>query len=329
MKKRWIIAVLAGILVTGGVSGCGIAGYDITLETDGLTRKNVFSVNGEKCSQKEAKLYLCNYKNLYGNAYGVDLWNYDFGDASLEDYIKDVTIDELSRIYCMEQIARQQGVSLTADEKKISAQAAEQYFGSLTKEEISYMGIKQDELEEYYNRYGLARKLYREMTEGMTEEVSDDEARVIRINQIFVTSKENAKAVKAKLHAGEDFTTVANFYNEAGEIEVTVARGQLPEAVEEVAFDLENEAVSGEIQTEEGYYFIECVNKFEEELTEQNKSVILVQREQQRYEEAYSSFVAEAECKLNEKIWDTVSVTDLKKEITTDSFFSTYEELAE
>ena len=41
-----------------------------------------------------AKLYLSNYRNLYGSAYGMDLWQYDFGDASLEDYVKDVTLQE-------------------------------------------------------------------------------------------------------------------------------------------------------------------------------------------------------------------------------------------
>lgn len=314
-------------LAAGLLSGCQIGGYEIVLETDGLTRENVFSVNGEKCSQTEAKLYLCNYKNLYGRAYGVDLWQYDFRDASLESYVKDVTLDELSRVYCMEQIAKNQGISLTSDEKKISEKAAKQYYESLTKDEVSYMGISQADVEGYYNRYALASKLYNEMTDGMTGEVSDDDARVIRIKQIFVTDRESADAVKARLHAGEDFTMVANNYNEAGDTEIIVARGKLPEEVEEAAFNLENEAVSDEIQTEDGYYFIECVNKYEEELTEQNKSVILEQREKQRYEEAYTSFVSKAECKLNKKVWDKVSVTDLTDEIATDSFFSTYEEL--
>ena len=64
---------------------------------------------------------------------------------------------------------------------------------------------------------------------------------------------------------GDDFASVANNYNELSAIQVTVSRDDLPDEVEEVAFHLDDNAVSGMIAAGNGYYFIKCLNKYNEE----------------------------------------------------------------
>lgn len=327
MKRRWISLLIALALITGQISGCSIGDTEIEFQLNMLSDKNVFSVNGEKCSVEEFRLYMCNYKNLYGTAYGVDLWGNASEADSLETYVREVALDELSRIYCMEQIAGEQNITLSADEKEAVSLAAEEYYESLTKAERNYIGLKKSDLEDYYTRYALACKLYDVMTDGESEEISDDEARVIRVYQIYVTDADTAAAVENALAADEDFTTVASSYNEASVMELTVARGDYPEAVEEVAFNLEDEEISGMIAVDGGYYFIQCISKFEEELTEANKENIRQQREQEKLEEAYSTFVEEADFALNEEVWEDISLPEDLSEIVTDSFFEIWEKL--
>lgn len=322
-RKLKALGVVLGLATL--LCGCQIGDTQFVFQKNTANRKEVFTLNGEACSLTEAKLYLSNYRNIYGNAYGVELWNYDFGEASLEDYIKEVTIDELTRIACMEQIAKEQEVELTEEEEAKVKKMAEIYYESLSKEEISYIGASQKNIENYYKNYALAQKLYDSLTQNINIEVSDDEARVIRIQQIYVTSAENAAAVNQKLLNGEDFVAVASNYNEAAVVETTVARGVLPEDVEEVAFNLDNDAVSGMIQSEDGYYFVKCLNKFEEELTEANKANIIVKREKAQFENAYSDFTEKAEYDFNEELWDSVTIAE-EEDITTDSFFEVFEE---
>ena len=180
MKKR---VLCAGILLAASLltAGCNIRDVEIRLDTHTSSSHTVFQINKEICGIKEARLYLCNYKNLYGRAYGVDLWDYDFGKASLQDYVKDVTIDELMRVYCMDQIARDKKIALTSEEQKKVQAAAKEYFQSLSEDEISYIGMTQSEIADAYANYALAYKLYNSLTQGIPEEVSDDEARVIKI----------------------------------------------------------------------------------------------------------------------------------------------------
>ena len=54
----------------------------------------------------------------------------------------------------------------------------------------------------------------------------------------------------------------------------------MPKEVVKEAFELENEEISGKIKTKEGYYFIKCINKYNKELTDKNKKVILEERKE-------------------------------------------------
>ena len=99
------------------LSGCSIVEKQIVFDVNAAKGHTVFSINDTKCNIKEANIYLCNYRNLYGEEYGVDLWECSQQQSDLESYIKDVTIDELVRVYCMDIIAENKKIALSEDEK--------------------------------------------------------------------------------------------------------------------------------------------------------------------------------------------------------------------
>ena len=250
MKKR-VFNLCTILLATTLLAGCKIGGKEIVFEL-GSDNDYVFSVGESKCSQKQARLFLCNYQNLYGNAYGVNLWDYDFEGDSLEEYVKGITLDELTKIVCMDIVSQEQEIALTEKEHKLVKKAAEEYYKSLSDDELSFMKVSQSDVVEIYENYALAEKLYKNLTEGVNTEVSDDDARVIRIQQICVSDKKNADAVSEKLAAGEAFETVAGEYSTCTTSQLTVSRGELPKELEEVAFELANDEISQAVKTTGG-----------------------------------------------------------------------------
>ena len=286
------------------LTGCQIGNKDIVVSGT-LSSRQVFTLDKSACSLKEAKVYLANYQNIYGTAYTIDLWQHDFGDASLLDYVKDITLEELTRVYTMDLLAQSQEVTLSEDE-------------------TAYMDVAETDIAEYYTHYALAQKLYHSLTNGVNEEVSDDEARVMEIMQIYVTDEDRAHEVEQKLAQGDDFASVANNYNELSAIQVTVSRDDLPDEVEEVAFQLDDNAVSGMIAAGNGYYFIKCLNKYNEELTEANKSNIVEKREKEAFDDVYNEFVASLSSRLNTDLWDGIELTT-DGSIQTNSFFAVFE----
>ncbi|WP_022751096.1 peptidylprolyl isomerase [Eubacterium sp. 14-2] len=329
LKHRFLTCIrkygmLAGCMILVlNLSGCKLGNTQVMVGGD-FSDNEVFKMKDIVCTLPEARVVLTNYQNMYATMYGIDLWNHEFPDNDLEKYVKDLTISRLAQIMAMDFLAEEKGIKLSEEEEGKIKEAAKEYFDSLNDAELEYMHVKQGDIEALYTRYGLANKLYTHLTQGVDDEVSDDEARIMEAQQIFVTDDEKAKTVEKQLKEGSDFLSVANIYNEAPETEVTFGRTDVPPEVEEVAFSLENDQVSDRITTEKGSYFLKCINHYNQEKTDDHKSVILEKRRKEAFDDVYSEFLTTLSSEFNEKVWKEVKV-EIKKEVKTDQFFDVYE----
>lgn len=318
--KRYAVCAVCMMMLF--LSACKIGNHEIVV-MNALGNRQVFKIGGTAMGLKEAGIYLANYQNIYGSAYGVDLWKHDFGDNSLVEYVKAVTLEELTQMVCMNLLAEARELSLTEDELERVKAAAAEYYGTLSEEEIGYLDVSENNIRQYYANYALARKLYNSLTSGVNEEVSEDEARVVEIMQIFVAEKAKASEVAGKLAGGDDFATVASNYNELSSIQITAARDELPKEVESVVFQLDNDEISGMIQTQDGYYFIKCLDKYNEELTEANKRNIVEKREKEAFDDVYNEFISGLSTNLNEELWNSLEL-NTGEAIKTDCFFEVF-----
>lgn len=322
MKRIKRIAAVCLLFCTL-LTGCQIGDKNIVVLKP-LGNKHLFQIGEMTCSMKEAKVYLANYQNIYGEAYTLDLWQHDFGDNSLEEYIKAITLNELVNMVCMKQLADQEGLVLSEEEEAKIKEAAKEYCASLTETDKDYLGISVSEAEEFYRHYALAGKVHQAIVNEIDDEVSDDEARVMQVMQIFVSDASTAAFVRSKLMEGEDFAAVANMYNELSSVSVNICRTDLPDEVEQIVFQLNDNEVTDAIQTEEGYYFIKCLNKFNQELTEENKEIILDKRRKDTFDGVYNQFLTGLSSYLNEDVWEALKI-DSTSGIETDQFFEIYD----
>lgn len=315
-KKKILIFAAALSMLLGG---CSIGGRQVVL-TDRFDSQEVFRIGDGVCRLTEAKIYLANYQNIYGKSYGIDLWQQKFKQKELERYIKEIALSEMARIACMELLAKNQEITLTEEEKQGLKEAAETYYQSLSGPELAYTGAQESDIVSMYEDYALASKVYQSLTRGINDEVSDDEARIMEATVIYVKEKETADVIAKKLGEGEDFAAIAGSYSQKPAVERAFGRGELPKEAEDAAFELDNDEVSACIAAEDGYYFIKCSEKFNEELTNANKSNIVRAREKAAFEDVYEAFVSGLSSELNHEAWDGISlVTD--GSITTDTFF--------
>lgn len=79
----------------------------------------------------------------------------------------------------------------------------------MSQEEIKLLGVDEDAVKSMYEDYCLAQEAYDKITEDVTVEVSDDESRVIQLDQIYVQEQSLAEELKGRLDQGEDFETLA------------------------------------------------------------------------------------------------------------------------
>ena len=326
--KRIGCRLVAVALVTAlalGSGGCQFGEGKVMISRR-MADHEVFQINGKVCKASMMKLLLINNMNLHGESYGIDLLqNEDLKvQKKFEQYIKKISMDELTKVYCMAALADAQEVKLTDEQQELAKLAGEDCYQSLSEEEIEEMDITQEDVEDIYEKYALADKLYRMLVQDVNGEVSDDEARIMKVRQIFTTDEAQAQKALADLKAEAEFSTVAANYTEADEIALTLQRGMLPEAVEQVVFSLENGETSDLIETDRGYYIFYCDNKFDEEQTQIHKADIVEQRKQEAFREVYDPFVASIHSQLNERVWDEISIRELEQFSYSD-FYVIYE----
>lgn len=295
-------------------SGCQIGGEKVTISR-GMSENEVFMVSGKSCKLPVMKLLLVNNINLYGDSYGINLVkNEDLKvQKKFGQFVKKICIDEAAKVYTMDALADEKGVALNDTQRELVQWAGEDCYKNLSEAEVSALGLSQDEVVDIYGKYALADKLYATLIADVNQEVSDDEARVMEIRQIYVKDEAQAQQAYSELQEETEFSTVAANYNEADEISLTVERGMLPEEAEAVAFAMEDGTYSQPVQTPDGYYIFYCDNKYDEELTQQHKQDIIEQRRQDAFDAEYDPFVAKTASKLNEKVWNNLSIQDLEQ----------------
>lgn len=313
--------MLACMILVTILPGCGETRFVLTT---GLAADEIFKIGDVTCDLGEGLVYLVNQKNQYEEIYGIEMWHHNVGDITLEEYMKNQTISQLAQVKSMVLLATEKEIELNEEETALAQSAAETYFSALSQEEAELLHVDQDMIRKMYEEYSLAYKAYDQITEDVSIEISDDEARIIQIQQIFVPEKNLAKELKEKLDEGESFDSLAANYSKASQEIVAVARGDKEEAYEEAAFELHNEEISDVLEADGGYYILKCLDTYMEEESDANKLRVAQLQKSERFQQIYADIMKDTISEYQEKLWSEVSFEDYE-DVKTSEFFEIYQ----
>lgn len=320
-KYRFAAVCLSTAIVASMLGGCKNTKFVLTT---GLASDELFRIGDVSCSLSEALVYLNNQKNQYENVYGIEMWDHDFGDITMEEYLKNQVVSQLAQVKSMVLLADEQKIVLSEEETGLAAEAAAEYTASLSEEELRLLKVDQEDILKMYEDYCLAYKAYDQITRDVSVEVSDDEARIIQIQQIFVPEEGLARELKKKLDDGEEFESLAANYSKASQMTISIARGDKDEVYEEAAFDLDNNGISDVFAADGGYYILKCLDTYMEEESEENKLRVAQKQRTERFRKIYSELMQDTLSEFQEHLWDNVRFTDYE-EVKTSSFFEIYQ----
>lgn len=330
MKKIVLISVMSLVLF---LTGCGSGGgIKRVVFTTGFHDDEVFRIEDRVCSLSEVMVYLINTQNGYEASFGKQLWEAQTDDGTVEDRLKESVLAKVAQLKVMNLLAQENGIALEEEELQKAGEAAQVYYSSLSAEEITAMnGVTLEEITDIYAEQVLANKLYDYIIRDINPEVSDDEARIITVEQIVIPYDNENRAIDRARQAqslileGNSFDDVMTMYNESDEGTVSFGKGEKEKVFEETAFNLGNEEVSGIIETSEGYVILKCISTFNREETEENKVKIVEQRKREVFGAQYDAFVSTLTKELNTDVWEGISLVD-DENVTTSSLMEVYQE---
>ena len=340
--KKLAMSCLMGVMSMTLLTGCGK--NTKLVFTTGLSGNQLFKIGDAKCTMPEAMIYLTTFYNQYGNIYGPEMWDYDFGGVSLEEHVKDVVLSKLAQIKIMNLMAEEREIELSKEEKELVSKAADKYFDALEDSIKDKENITKEIVKQVYTEYALANKVYLTITEDADMEISDDEARTVTVQVIYFQNwkmknnektslsenelqkvKETAKDVLKRINEGEIFENLAMQYSDEKQIVMHFGRGMTEEYFEEVLFSLDEGEVSNIIETSDGLYIVKCISTMDYEATQENKLLLAKQRKQEAFSQAYEEIAENTHSQFRDKQWNVLRLEE-EIHVTDANFFNIYHE---
>ncbi len=284
----------------------------------------------------EAMVYLKSVKDIYESDYGAGIWGADIlgNGESFGKLIKDEVVKQITELKIIRAQATKQGIALTEEEQAEADAYAKEYYEGLTKEDIDRYFITEELMKQVYSDNLLAEKMFESLTINVDTNVTDEEAKQITVQDIFIqnynldssgkkiplseedknTAYEKITSLLEQAKTTEDFKALAETHTEAESVEYTFGKGEGPkgfgEGFEDAALALKTGEISDIITTDTGWHIIFCVSDFNEDATTQVKENIIDERENSMFSDLYSQWVTNYNVVVNEEAWNSISLTE-------------------
>lgn len=292
--------------------------------TFGFDKHTLFEAGGQKSYDYEAEILFLDGRLQYEALFGADVWDRQTGGISFEQNVKEQVKTKLIRVAYMNELAKTRGVVLNRDETSNVTKAAKEYIEGLSQEQLTGLGVTQENIEDMYARFAIAKRLYDDMTGNIKTEISADQARVITIQYISADTQEKISAAKARIDSGESFLYVAGDINEGAEYECELRRGEMEKTFENEAYNLASGETGGIISSGGRYYIIKCISDNEKTKTKANKNDIMDALRLKEFNEVFEPFEESIYLDFNEKLWDELEFDRWQGDVGFENIFNKY-----
>lgn len=337
--------ILGICIVSFWLTACSHFPIQKVVLTKSFAKNEVFRIEDISCTLPEMMVYITTMQNQYENVYGTQIWDIATPGESLSENVKNNALAKMAQVKTMNLMARQFDVTLDEEELALVHQIAANYYQSLNQAEIQGMQVSETLIQQMYEEYALAEKVYNYIIRDINPEVSDDEARTITVQYILIktyaedgtgkkieytyNAKKDARELAQKVYeeaiSGVNFDELIRKYSDDTTGTISFGKGDLEESIEEVAFNLGNEEISQITETSQGFYIIKCINTFNKGETDANKIKIVEEKREQVFGNQYDTFVEQLTRRLNERLWNEIEFLS-DEQIVTDNFFQIFDE---
>lgn len=345
MIKNKFTKCTLGVMLAASVllSGCGKSAEtsdnntktvkSVRLETGDITQNSVIMKIGNTGVKYEEVLnYAYLLKNQYEGSFGKALWNYKIDDeTNIGDKAKKEIVSMITQLKIIGENAAKQGITLDGDEKDQALQDAQKLVNKADKKEKKKYVLTVQNVQRMFEDNILANKMFYVATDAADTNVTDDEAKQIKIQYLELITKgtdKNGRKInmgvsdKAKTYKrikemlkeakkSESFLDYAEANTDSSTSEATIGKDTklLDKEAIDAAFSLKKGKMSNVIGGKTGYYIIYCVNDNDEDATYARKEEIINERQTKMFKEKYAEWLSESKVDISNKFWDVFTIS--------------------
>ncbi len=298
MKFRKRILLLGCMVMLTGCAVKNVA-QDITtpVESPGYTRAQMM-------------MMILSQKQEITKAYTDEIWQKKVTDdgKTYEEVFLDDMRNFFKELKVLNLIAAERGIRLTTEEEAMMGEASNQYYNELKKQKTAFSDISHEEVDEMFKEYALAQKVNETIADSDTDEISEEEARVLKLQRIVVGDKNKAQELEAQVNAeGADFFAIAKQNSESKDIDIEVGHEDLCEAADKAVCALNDGQISSIIEDKGKFYIYKCIVGYDKEETAKKKAKMKEKRREDILDSAYQSFVRTRKIDVSGSEWRRIS----------------------
>lgn len=316
-KRKCVSTFLLAFLLMLGLYGCR-----------GIELENA-SERVEGYSETQAMILIANERNRYENRYTESIWDIKVGSeqTSFDKLIIQNVKEYMENLTMLNMLASERGITVTSAERDHLRYVIDDYTNGLSSEDLSYMGCSRNDIQTLYTDYFTACKLIESIVSQVDSDISDSEAKVIKIEIIGTADQKKALAILKRVKIdGANFTSMASRYTELDTIERTLLKSGDDEGlIERTAFSLEEGEISNILMVDDMYYILKVTDGYDEEGTATRKDMIKSALNLEAVQEVLNPYEEEHRIQFTAGFWNEISFGD-DGGSTVENFFDVYNE---
>lgn len=337
LVKRTAVTALAGVMAAGMLAGCGekkLDGTKTVATVDGTEiPMGVLSLMSRQQQAATESMYL-SFMGSIGN-----IWDAEVDEESGETYgqqARNSVLEQIELMYIMKEKASDYNVEVTDEDQTAIAEAAAAFMEANTEETLKELAVTEDQVKTLLELRTYYTRMYDAIVAEVDTEVSDEDAQQSGFTYVSVSTsgdelteeeiaekkeqaqeildqmKEDPEADMEEIAKGVDDTYSAlegHFTTNIGEDEEEDT--SYPEEVIAALRELKEGEVAPElIETDSSYYIVRLDADFDEEATESEKESIVASRKTEHYTETTEKWLEDADITVDEKVLETLTITD-------------------
>lgn len=348
MKKSLVVIGMLGVLALGGCDNAGEPQKDSS-KTEALTSESgeqedkkgndsqeikgddtvMMAVGEETVTYGEVLFYLYQLKQKYEGSLGEEVWNAQIEDGkTFGEYAKEEILDQLTELKIICARAAKDEVVLSADELSQIEREAQEYMSSISEEGKETYHISLDMVKKVYQENVLAGKMFDITTSSVSTEVSDEEARQVKLqyieiilegmdkdgNRIALDEKERQKAKKEagellkEWKAAEDKEAFAQANSQSENTEVIYGTDNPPEVFGEAGLSLSSKDFGEVIEGDKSIYLIYCAEDMDEDATREKKEDIIRKKQDEIFQKSYTEWSKNYKVVVSTPLWESIEL---------------------
>lgn len=332
-NKSVIALGLAVILIFSILTGCKIkSDTPILGRIMGLGSNEVFEIEDLSCTKAEYKLVFMDYANKYRKAFGDNVdWDGKVDEGmTLKQFVMNKVKEDISVRYTLSKMAESNNVKIDKEDMSEIVDASRKYYDGLNDEEKEYTGASLDDVQAVYCNYVLADKVYEKITEDIGCDISEEDARVIKIQYIKMDNSSKSKqtldkVIKIVKKKNGDFAQQAKQYTMDTSVDKIIKKNEASGKFELEAFQLNSNEISKVILDGENSYLIYCIDSYDKAATAANKEKIIKEAKDKYFQEKYREYIKDIDSDFNTRVWEDIEIPEGK--VKAGNLLDLYEEI--